>query len=162
QHGGGAIDNAGTSLVLLDCVFAGNTSASGTGPDIWHEGSGTLAAAYCLVSDGTTAGIANGLNNNIVGSAGSPINAVLPQLGNYGGTTQTVPHLAGSRALAAGPSPLTNFITLDQRGFPRLSRVSVDIGAVEVSSNSFVTTVADNGSGSLRNAVTSVPAGDLI
>ncbi|MEJ2509905.1 MAG: choice-of-anchor Q domain-containing protein, partial [Gammaproteobacteria bacterium] len=49
-----------------------------------------------------------------------------------GGPTQTAPPLAGSPALDAGDDSVTDFLSTDQRGNPRLSGTHVDIGAVEV------------------------------
>ena len=159
--GGGAIDNYDSSLSLFACVLAGNTSATTNGPDLWME-SVSLTAANCLIGDGTSSTLINGVNGNQVGTGGSPINALLAPLGNYGGTTQTMPPYAGSPAIDAGSDAITSVLATDQRGFPRLSGAHVDIGAAEVNVNSIVTTNSNGGSGSLRNAIASVAPGDLI
>jgi hypothetical protein len=89
-------------------------------------------------------------------------NPVLASLGNYGGPTQTMPPLPGSPAIDAGDDAVTNFLATDQRGLPRLQGAHVDIGAVEVNTNAFVTTNANSGPGSLRNAVASAAPGDAV
>lgn len=61
----------------------------------------------------------------------SVANINLAPLGNYGGPTQTMPPLANSPAIDAGSDSVTNFLSTDQRGLPRLSGLHVDVGAVE-------------------------------
>jgi hypothetical protein len=128
SDGGGAIDiyNGGT-LTLTACILAGNTAATGTGPELWME-TGSLAATNCLVGNGTNSTLVNGVNGNLVGTGASPINALLAPLGNYGGSTKTMPPLPGSPAINAAGA--TTFAT-DQRGYPRPVGLAADIGAVE-------------------------------
>lgn len=52
-------------------------------------------------------------------------------LANWGGKTATLPLLAGSCALDAGPPTLPNGIDSDQRGLPRPVNTVADIGAFE-------------------------------
>ena len=81
---------------LVDTIVAANTltSSSGSGPDI--HGSVLAASSYNLIGNGTgLSGISNGLNQNQVGTAGTPINPELDPLGNYGGFTQTMPFRTG-------------------------------------------------------------------
>ena len=161
--GGGAIDSyiSASAVTMTNCIIAGNTSASGNGPELWLE-DGSLMAVNCLIGNGADSTLTNGVNGNLVGSGAAPINALLAPLGNYGGSPQTMPPTAGSPAIDAGSDAVTNVVTTDERGFPRLSGAHVDIGAVEVNSNSLVTTVADAGPGSLRYALAAVASGDLI
>ncbi len=77
-------------------------------------------------------GLVNGVNGNKVGIN----NPLVAALGNYGGGTQTMPPLPGSPAIDAGGAVL--FAT-DQRGSLRLFGSAVDIGAVELQSNSGIT-----------------------
>ena len=67
------------------------------------------------------ASVVTGANNLIGGSA------LLGPLGNYGGPTQTMPLLTGSRAIGAGAAVAG--ITTDQRGLPRPA--TPDIGAYQ-------------------------------
>jgi fibronectin-binding autotransporter adhesin len=147
---GGGIDNDGFTLVD-NCILAGNIVASGTGPDLSML-SGTFTATNCLVGDGTSSSLVDGASGNQVGTSSSPIHALLAPLGNYGGSTPTMPPLPGSPAIDAGAATT---LTTDQRGFPRVAGPAVDIGAVEFQANP-VMTAADVIAGSLRYAITYV------
>jgi hypothetical protein len=102
QSGGGI-----NTLSLYNTIVAGNTSG-GAEEDI----TGTLATGSSFNLIGTGGGLSNGVNGNLVGIAYPQLAA----LGNYGGTTQTMPPLPGSPVIdAGGPTSLTT----DQRGLPR-------------------------------------------
>lgn len=130
---GGGIhsDSLGSPTVTLrSCIVAGNTRAAGVADDV----NGTVAAAsnFNLIGVNTgLAGITNGTNSNQIGTAGTPINALLGPLQNNGGLTQTRLLMTGSPAIGAGSNP--SALTTDQRGtgFPRQVDSTVDIGAVE-------------------------------
>ena len=83
-------------------------------------------------------------------------NPLLTPLGNYGGPTQTMELLPGSPAIDAGtsdfPGITLNLLSTDQRGQARLWNGTVDIGADEGVLFT-VTTTADSGAGSLRQAI---------
>jgi len=114
QSGGGI-----NTLSLYNTIVAGNTSG-GAEEDI----TGTLATGSSFNLIGTGGGLSNGVNGNLVGIAYPQLAA----LGNYGGTTQTMPPLPGSPVIdAGGPTSLTT----DQRGLPRPVGTAADIGAVE-------------------------------
>jgi len=79
-------------------------------------------------------------SNNIVGGSipgQAPTGTVdcdpkLGPLANWGGPTSTLPLLAGSCAINAGPiDPLPNGISTDQRGLARGVNNTADIGAFE-------------------------------
>jgi uncharacterized repeat protein (TIGR01451 family) len=136
EQGGGIIVNAGT-VTLKNTIVAGNFRGTGTTRD---DVSGALdpTGSFNLIGDGTNmTGISNGSNSNQVGSAGSPINALLAALGNYGGPTQTHALLPGSPAINSGSNTIANnaSLTTDQRGpgFNRIVNTTVDIGAFESS-----------------------------
>jgi hypothetical protein len=117
--GGGGIFNNGT-LYIANSIVAGNTATNGNGADIYNFTSG-------LSFSGPS--IAEGIYGVYSGDY-SPINAdpKLAPLGNYGGSTQTMPPLPGSPAIdACDTSPFAT----DQRGFPRIIGAFPDIGAVE-------------------------------
>jgi len=146
---GGAIDNVfGATLNLINCTFADN-SAGGLGGGIDNYLS-TVNLTNCIVALNPSQDIYNwgastvnaGGSNLVVSlmngggtnNATASILAVDPQLaalGHYGGPTQTQPLLPGSPAIAAGLNSVTNFLTTDQRGYPRLAGAHVDLGAVE-------------------------------
>ncbi len=173
---GGGIHNAG-NLSLNQCTLSGNTAQSGAGIDMGGgtvnlnqstvsansassgQGGGLyLTSGTCNVTNSIVAGNTGGDLFNSGGSENAPgpnligVAPLLSPLGNYGGPTQTMPPLPGSPALDAASDSATNLFSTDQRGFPRLSGAHVDIGAVELQA-AIVTTNADSGPGSLRDAL---------
>jgi len=102
--------------VIVNTILAGNSpgNCSGAITDAGHN----------LSSDGSCTFPASGSMNNTDPKIGP--------LGNSGGPTLTMPPLAGSPAIDAGDDSVTNFLSTDQRGYPRLSGTHVDIGAVEL------------------------------
>ncbi len=103
SYAGGLVDDGSSTFTLTNTIVAGNSAAAS--PDI--------AASY------------SGLGNFIGG------NPQVALLGDYGGTTQTMPPLFYSPLIDAGTDWVTNFLATDQRGYPRRAGVHVDIGAVE-------------------------------
>ena len=126
--GAGLYSYAGPPVTLNNCTLAGNISSD--------DGGGIYAGAVLSMTNTIVAGNAayNGPNiygpysgaNNFIGG-----NPLLAPLGNYGGPTQTMPPFSGAPAIDAGTDSVTNFLTTDQRGLPRLSGAHVDIGAAE-------------------------------
>jgi hypothetical protein len=127
---GGALYTAGASALLNNCTVVGN-SASFFGGGIAIISPGSLTMTNTIVS-----GNAAGSSPNIGGSYSGAdnlvgVSAVLAPLGNYGGPTPTMPPLGTSPAIGAGTDIVTNFLSTDQRGYPRRSATGVDIGAVQ-------------------------------
>ena len=126
---GGGIYSAFGAIDLGNTVVAGNTGSS---PDISasvsSEGHNLIGAV-----DGNTGWVAS----DMTGTAASPRNPRLANLGNYGGPTQTMPPLFGSAVIDAGDNalitnpPFAGPPFTDQRGLPRIYGSAVDIGAVE-------------------------------
>ncbi|HZI61741.1 MAG TPA: Ig-like domain-containing protein, partial [Pyrinomonadaceae bacterium] len=174
----GLLNDSGTTMLLSNCTITNNSPSSGTGFGVVTNGgpaqvgntiiagnggaSGSdLSGAFTSLgnnligkSDGTN-GFSNGVNGEIVGTIGSPINALLGALANNGGPTQTHALLPGSPAIEAGNNAIvsadtqdldgdTNVaepIPFDQRGtgFPRILdsadanlTQTIDIGAFEL------------------------------
>ncbi len=132
---GGGITRIGGTVNVRNTIIAGN---SGTKPDV--NGIFVSQGHNLIGSSNGGSGFTNGVNNDKVGTAGSPLNAFLAALGNYGGPTQTHALLPGSPAINAGDNcvfdnscapALVNAITTDQRGFSRQVNGTVDIGAFE-------------------------------
>jgi hypothetical protein len=151
--------SANTPLTLNNTIVAGNfNGASGTTAD---DIGGTVnsASAYNLIGTGGSGGLSNtDGHHNLVKVA----NPGLAPLGDYGGPTQTVALLPGSPAIDAGSNALAVDATdqplaTDQRGFYRASNSTIDIGAFERQPY-LVTTTADSGPGSLRDAINHVNA----
>ena len=128
---GGGIDNdqdGDSALQLQNSLIAGNTAA--TGPDVY----GTVVNTddNLIGNDTGSSGflVANG---DQLGTNASPINAQLGPLQNNGGTVETVALLPGSPALGtADPAvAISNGLTTDERGLPRIVGGKIDIGALE-------------------------------
>ncbi len=120
--GGGGIQNSGGTATLINTIVADNTyrlpSLSGL-TDI----AGTVAGTFNLIGAGGSGGLVNGVGGNLVGVA----DPALGVLGDYGGSTETIPLLPGSPAIDAGTS--AGAPAVDQRGESRVG--AVDIGAFE-------------------------------
>ncbi|MGA2620989.1 MAG: Ig-like domain repeat protein [Thermoguttaceae bacterium] len=91
---GGGVGTDGT-LTMVDTIVAKNSASSGS--DV--EGAVTGNSTNNLIGDKTgLSGISDGQGGNQIGTSASPINPDLCPLGNYGGSTQTMPPLSGSPA----------------------------------------------------------------
>ncbi len=131
-HGGGAILHSFGPLELTACVVAGNTSASGIGPDIARFGSPLITATACVIGDAKDSTITETIaNRNDVGDTADPVAHNLAPLADYGGSTWTMPPLFLGSALNRART--TNF-TGDQRGLPLNG--FPDSGAAEFRGNS--------------------------
>ena len=144
NNAGGAIYNPpfASTPTIRNTIIAQNTT-SGVGPDL----NGTYTSGgNNLIGDGTgSVGFVNLVNNDQVGTAITPINAMLDGLTNLLGPTMTHPLMAGSPAIDKAATGLTT----DQRGLTRPVDMAVanapngsgeDIGAFElqVASAAFV------------------------
>ena len=134
---GGGIYGACT---LRSTLVAGDTAQEIVGPNssqpINQDISGAVSSqGHNLIGvvDGSS-GLANGVNNDLAGSANAPLNPNLLPLGNYGGAVPTLPPAPGSPAVDAGDNAVVNApfnLNVDERGFPRKVGLHVDIGACE-------------------------------
>ncbi len=137
---GGAINTfPGTTLTLVNSTLANNRSGKGAGG---IQKSGTATVKNTIIAKGTlgsncigTLGIDSTNNYGDDLSCGSsftrPTSLLLGTLGNYGGSTETIPLLPNSPAIDAGHAaacPAT-----DQRGIarPQPSAGACDVGAFE-------------------------------
>jgi hypothetical protein len=151
--GGGILNDAAATLTVANTIIAGNNASSG------RDVRGVVTSrGYNLIGDGTRSNFVNGVNGDQVGTSSSPLNPLLGPLQDNGGPTFTMALLPGSLARGAGSTawavgPDGAPLTTDQRSFARVVDGTVDIGAFEVQ-HYVVTTTADAGPGSLRDAVT--------
>jgi len=135
----GGSTNGAVVLAALPGNLGNNTRMIGTlvadnaAPNFFLDGNPNFQSlGFNLDSDGTS-GLLNGVNGDLVGTLGSPLDARLGPLQNNGGPTWTHALLQGSPALDAGAcvdvdsSPLLT----DQRGFSRPQGTACDIGAFE-------------------------------
>jgi hypothetical protein len=124
QSGGLAID-AGSTVTLQNTLIAKNT-----GPNAPDVSGLVINADHNLVGDGTgSAGLADGVNGNQVGTAAKPIDPKLGQFLNNGGQTETLALRPTSPAIGTG-NPADSAAN-DQRGIARPSGGPVSIGAFE-------------------------------
>jgi hypothetical protein len=118
--------NGGTINATLNGTIVSGNTANNSEADL--SGTFNVASSHNLIGTGGT--LTNGTNGNIVGVS----NPLLAQLGNYGGTTQTMALLPGSPALDAGAAfddANNQPITADERGVLRQEGAAPDIGAFE-------------------------------
>ncbi|MFT5327120.1 MAG: hypothetical protein ACI8P0_005008, partial [Planctomycetaceae bacterium] len=140
--GGGIKIGNVNQLTLQNSIVAGNfVDGSSTANDLSGSISFLTNPINNLIGDaGSSAGITDGTNGNIVGNSGTgtrDINTVLnTTLADSGGTTLTHALVSGSVAIDAGDNTTaTNAgITTDQRGtgFARIANTTVDMGAFEL------------------------------
>ena len=135
---GGGIANSGM-VTLTNSIIAANLDLS-PNPNPKHpDCSGALTSqGYNLLRiDAGCGGLTNGVNGDLVGTASSPLNALLADLADNGGPTLTHALLPGSPAINAGNpvAPGTGGAAcarLDQRGYPRGGAAGrCDMGAFE-------------------------------
>jgi predicted outer membrane repeat protein len=176
-NGGGINLNDGT-VTISNSTFAGNT-APYYGGGIYLE-SGTLTIGNSTLA-GNSARYGGGMFSNemftarntiVAGNSGGDVMGSLsgdhnliggdPKLGSLqdnGGPTPTRAPLPGSTALGQGDSH--NAPSTDQRGQLRVVNGAMDIGAMEHQDHT-VSTTADAGPGSLRQAVADAGQGESV
>ena len=120
-YGGGISNEGGSNPTIHNTIFWGNTA--GSEPQVYNrdDGSGSTLS-YSVVQDGCPEG---STCTNIITA-----DPKLGTLGNYGGSTQTIPLQAGSSAIDMGNN--ATCAATDQRGITRPQGLHCDIGAFEV------------------------------
>ncbi len=128
--GGGIYFDGYETNPLTNTILAGNTAPYSA------DGFGTFTdGGNNLIGDPTgITGFTNGVNGDLVGTSGTPLNPQLGSLANNGGPTQTMLPNGNSPALGAGNASLFTSASTDQRGagFLRLVNGKTDIGAVQL------------------------------
>ncbi len=134
---GGGISNDGSAIVVSNSIVSDNSAGSGNN-DI-DPGTGAFSVNFSLIGTGVTPDSGTS-GNNVV--ADDPM---LGPLADNGGPTETHALLAGSPAIDAGDGALAvdasgNPLLTDQRGagFDRIFGDTVDIGAYEFGSSTFL------------------------
>ncbi len=115
-HGGGVYTEGTGTDTLINTIIAGNFkgASNSTPTDIDREGLPIATASHNLIGDtGTSGGIQNGVNGNIVG-----LNPMLGPLQDNGGPTSTIALLPGSPAINAGSNILTTITTAISGNLP--------------------------------------------
>lgn len=159
-QGGGITSNFHPEITtVLNNVTVSNNTAGNDGGGIWNDGSAaqvklenTIVSGNAVTGSGSVGSDVYGsfisLGHNLIGKTDSssgwiatdlsgtiakPLNADLGSLQNNGGLTQTLLPQTGSPTIDSGSNTLIPVgIATDQRGLPRISDGSVDIGAIEV------------------------------
>lgn len=150
--GGGLWTDDATNALIQSVTIAGNSAVDGDGSGVFNDGStdvelnsvivagnlndddyvGRIAfgSSNNVIGNGSgVVGIGNGSEGNVIGTAATPVDAMLGALQNNGGTTLTHALHEGSAAIDAGlRSAAPEF---DQRGVLRPLQSSVDAGAFE-------------------------------
>jgi hypothetical protein len=136
EYWGGGLFTLNSMLVLENTILAGNTSGIGAGHDAFTDGASFITGSHNIIGiiDGLATDIVDGLDGNIAGTEGMPINPMLASLADNGGWVQTMRPLPGSPALDAGNPDLLLNPDTDARRVPRglgdLDDIP-DIGAFE-------------------------------
>jgi len=169
------------SITLSNSIFAGNTAIASGDLEIDRFSGTIFDVSFSLIGDGTGSGLNStfgtiDFDGNIVGDQSAPIDPLLADLADNGGSTLTHALLPGSFAINTGNS-LSNF---DQRGEARVigsplvpsffafSGNGSDIGAFEFQSSfilvndsrDFLNGNFPNGTVTLREAISIVEADD--
>jgi len=123
--GGGILfETSASQRLLWHCVVAGNTAPKA--PEVSLN-----AASAFFNAVGSSDGLTNGVDGNIVGPTNAPLNPLLGPLQKNAGPTPTFYPLPGSPVIDAGDPAFIGTGLLDQRGQLRVWSGRVDIGAVE-------------------------------
>ena len=139
-NGGGILNVTGMVNIKNSILAANFDTANNAGPGAIHpDCSGTLnSQGHNLLRINTGCiGLVNGVNGNLVGTSGSPLTALLDDLANNGGSTQTHALRPNSPAIDAGnpaaPGSGGNACAIhDQRLFARGGALGqCDMGAYE-------------------------------
>ncbi len=128
---GGGVYNSSGSVLIENSIIAGNSvSTSGQGDDLAVGSGSFLAAGANLIGTNTEVSVPFPAGP-LVGTAASPVNALLAPFGDYGGPTSSMPPLPQSpavdNAVETGQSP-----PFDQRDVARPYGFADDLGAVEL------------------------------
>ncbi|HEX4122751.1 MAG TPA: choice-of-anchor Q domain-containing protein [Verrucomicrobiae bacterium] len=124
EFSGGGIDNYQSQLSIINTIIAGNVSVQG-GEDIYNwSGSTNTALGANIVQNLSNEGTVNGDGSILA------VDPLLGPLANNGGGTLTMLPQDDSLAIDQGVTSADGALSIDQRGLPRVSGVTVDIGAV--------------------------------
>ena len=129
-RGGGIANDGSNEVRLRNTIVAFNTGSAATTPDSDTRGVFISEGTNLIGDVGIATGFTNGVNGDQVGSTASPFDPVLGPLSDNGGPTLTHAVLSGSPAIDSGDN--TGGPDEDQRGEPRPTDTSADIGAFEL------------------------------
>ena len=122
---GGGLENVSDTTTLTNCTISANSATTGGGG--LYDRNGTTTLKNTIVAGNTTGGDIIGSYTGSADFIGG--NPMLAPLGDYGGTTLTMPPLPGSPAIGLVPANTPNTPSTDQRGFTRNTAAATDAGA---------------------------------
>jgi hypothetical protein len=152
-------------LSISNSLIAGNARVDGGNLGFAAGGAIIAGASHNnIIGPSPDSGLTDGVNGNQL----DVTDPLVGPLGNYGGTTRTVPLLPGSPAINAGTNTGGDIPTVDQRGIARVG--APDVGAFEsrgftlarVSGNNQSTRVGEEFPNPLRVQVTANQVGEPI
>lgn len=153
EYGGGVFLDGGAGPTTFTHTTIANNLARSGGSGMWMNGaSATIHNTIIAMNNANNVNPAGGAVLTQTGANITSGDPLLLPLGNYGGLTQTRPPLAGSPALNAAVV-VPSSPTADQRGNVRPLGGASDLGAVESNFDLIVTTAANSGADSLRDAL---------
>jgi Fe-S cluster biogenesis protein NfuA len=144
--GGGIYNDTGGILTVANSIISANSIMStNTSPEIHNSGSVTVQGKNVIGFNGGSGIYGTTLNASTYSTPafGAALTTLLGALQNNGGLTQTRAPTLGGLAHNTGDNTYTIGLSFDQRGEPRISAGTVDIGAVEIAATttSFTLTV---------------------
>ena len=176
--GGGLSIGGGAVATIEESTIAGNTAAQGGGVGFYHYGAGSLTVKNSIISGSnpapatpTTGDLAskgavpaqvsfsdiqtpNATYTATYGPGVLHVDPILSPLANNGGTTLTMRPGSGSLVINSGDPAFAPPPALDQRGAPRVSNGTIDMGAVEVQLGTIQLTAAATTVGEAAGSVT--------
>jgi hypothetical protein len=126
--GGCGVHHWGASAQVQNSLLAGNHDL-GVGRPLSPDAGGSFTSLGHNVVGVATGGFIDGVNGDQVGTASSPLDGRLLELGDYGGRTATHFPQWGSPAIDAADADACP--PTDQRGIERPAGAGCDVGAVE-------------------------------
>lgn len=145
SDGGGGINNEGGTVTVTNSIISNNPTGNNCN-DHYGVSLGIFTSGTNNLSDDSSCSKFSTISSSIL----------LGALGNYGGSTQTIPLLPGSSAIDKGTTSICNgspVSGLDQRGITRPA-LACDLGAFESQGFTLTKTGGDNQSTTINTAFT--------
>ena len=128
--GSGGVINLGEGVTTLTSNIIANNAGAGDGRPVQDVDGEFISGGNNLIGNGDDG--TGFVESDLIGNLDNPIDPLLDELQDNGGSTQTISLLDGSPAIDVGSNP--NNLEFDQRGdgFDRTVGGGTDIGAYEV------------------------------
>ena len=129
RRAGGLFSDSSASVMIRNCLIALNANTERPDVSVGSPRSLTTLGHNLIGQENSAAQLVDGVNGDIVGNPGAPVDPLIGPLQANLGPTFTHALLPGSRAIDAGDN--TNTPPTDQQGRIRIDNAIIDIGAVE-------------------------------